>query len=183
MIMKCHGALALTCFSIYKCVTQMWQRRHRHQPTWTKIWLMMLFLLWLICHLNPISPKIKRRVSAPVVAAQANKPGLGWRHNKAGQFQTLLNKISAFLEPAMTWVIWSCFKWDRTSDANCPCWCTKLCFCVCILPSVNWDDFNERVLPDLGQVQSGTPESPTSIFLLSQETNRVTWKGKKNQLY
>lgn len=113
-------------------------------------------------------PKIKRRVSAPVVAAQANKPGLGWRHNKAGQIQTLLNKISAFLGPAMTQVIWSCFKCDHTSDANCPCWCTKLCFCVCILPSVNWDDFNERVLPDLGQVQSGTPESPTSIFLLSQ---------------
>lgn len=48
-----------------------------------------------------------------------------------------------------------------------------LCLCVCILPSVDGDDFNERVLPDLGQVQSGSSEPPASIFLLTQQANRV----------
>lgn len=59
--------------------------------------------------------------------------------------------------------------------------CIRLSCCVCILPSVNWDDFNERVLPDLGQVQSGTAKSPTSVLLLSQQTNRVTSKRKKKK--
>lgn len=45
------------------------------------------------------------------------------------------------------------------------------CLCVCVLPSVNGDDFNERIPPDLGQVQSSSSEPPASIFLLTQETN------------
>lgn len=30
--MKCHSTLALTCFSIHTCVTQMRHRQHRYQP-------------------------------------------------------------------------------------------------------------------------------------------------------
>lgn len=43
--------------------------------------------------------------------------------------------------------------------------------CVCIIPCVNGDDLDERVLPDLGQVQSCATEPPASIFLLTQQTN------------
>jgi len=51
-----------------------------------------------------------------------------------------------------------------------------LCLSVCVLPSVNGDDFNERVLPDLRQVQSSSSKSPASVFLLTQQANRVTWE-------
>lgn len=53
------------------------------------------------------------------------------------------------------------------------------CWPVCDLPRVNGDDFNERVSPDFGQVQSSSSQPLASIFLLTQQANRVTWKQRK----
>lgn len=59
----------------------------------------------------------------------------------------------------------------------------SLCLCVCDLPSVNGDDFDEWVLPDLGQVQPRSSQPPASIFLLTQETNRVSCKQQTKPHY
>lgn len=84
----------------------MWQRRQRHQPTWTKIWLMMFFLLWLIPHLNPISPKSRGECLHLLLLLKPTNRDEADVTTKLGRFRLYWTRFQLFWD----------LPWPRLSD-------------------------------------------------------------------